>query len=301
MSSAAVVGIAAGCGDDAAAPGNVVLDDTQAQAAGNAVADQASNLVGAFTLDGLAQGPLSKAVAQAPVEPRLRRLMLAALLAGEECAAFSDTTDTDADGVPDDLIVTFASPACTTMADSGTAILSGSFRVTDRGTNPGFDVAYSNVRLRFDSATNDDYIDVRLNGTQGVSSATSSATLGENLSLAAGLRIGGEVASVTVQDNWSATFTAAQGALYDVRAPLPDGTLTVNGSTGWTNGTIGATLALSTVAPLVYDDACTSDPVFDSGELRALVVGNRGGAFVGVQFVGCGQDPIVVLVGRPGS
>jgi len=293
-------GLGAGCGDDGG-PSDVVLTPGQAQLVGGGVADQATNLVEAFTLDGLGESPIEKAVARAPVEPRLRRLLFVTLAAGEDCAVFSDTTDSDADGVPDDLVVTFSSPACTTFGDSGTAIASGSFRVTDPGLDPGFTIAYSNVRLRFESATSDDYLDFRLNGTQGVATTTTSADLHEFLDLTVAARAGTQVANVTLQDNWTASFTADTGGTYDVRAPLPDGSISITGSSAWSGSGINASLGVATLEPLTYQATCTNEPVFESGQLRALIIGNRGGAFVRVQFIGCGQEPIVTLVGQPSS
>ena len=78
--------------------------------------------------------------------------------------------------------MTFSSPACTTFGDSGTAVVSGSFRVTDPGTSPGFNIAYSNVRFRVDSTADNDYFELRVSGTQAVSATT----LGTGMRLASG-------------------------------------------------------------------------------------------------------------------
>lgn len=305
MGCVVVVGLAAGCGDDAG-PQDVVITNAQAQAAGSEVAGHAASLVSDFTLNGVSQFPAAKVAARAPLDPHLRRLLLAGLrshgtLAGAECAALSDTTDSDGDGVPNDLTISFASPACTTMTDSGTVVLSGSVHVSDPGANPGFDIIYSNIRLRFDDPATGDYVDARLNGTQGVGATTTSANLGENLSLSLGLRSSGQFANLSLQNNWTARFDAAQGLVYDPAQPLPDGAITLSGSSAWSVNTQSVAFGMSTSAPLVYDSACTLEPPFASGQLRALVVGNRGGAFVRVQFVGCGQQPVITLVGQPAS
>jgi hypothetical protein len=292
---------AAGCGDDSG-PQDVVLTQAQAQAAGQDIAAQVTALSADFTLTGVGEFP-AKAVGRVPLDPQVRRLLVAGLRTGltAECAALSDTTDSDADGVPNDLTISFSSPACTTMTDSATVILSGSVRVSDPGQDPGFDIAYSNVRLRVVAATSTDFAEARLNGTQGIGATTTSATLNENLTLAIVLRHGAQTANITMQDSWNATFQAAQGQTYDVNAPLPDGTLSLTGNTNWAFNARNFAFGLSTTSPLVYDAQCGLEPPFTAGELRALVVGNRGGAFVRVVFPGCGVQPIVTLVGQPAS
>lgn len=293
------------CGDDTTNPQDVVLSQQAAQEAGGLIADQAVDLIDAFTFDGSSDVPVGvEGVIQQSA--MLRRAMLAKpwlprWLAEDSCATFSDTTDTDQDGIPDDLIVSFDGPGCVVAVDESlTVALSGSFRVTDRGPDPGFDISYTAVRLRFDHA-NGDFADLRLDGTQGVGASASGADLAENLTSTLDLRENGVLHHGLVSQNWTAGFTATTPGTFDPGLPLPSGEFVLAGSTTWVADGRSLAFALSAPTPLVYTQGCTLQPPFESGTLRALVSGSRAGAFVRVQFTGCGQEPIITLVGQPTS
>jgi hypothetical protein len=291
-----------GCGDDQS-PTNTQITAPEAQAAGEVLAGQAAELVDHFTLTSLGDLPFQKAVEIVPASSPFRRSLawqrlLRYAIDADSCASFTDTTDTDGDGVPDDLIVRFDQPGCTESGDSVTAQLSGSFRITDPGTTPGFDIAYSNVRLHFQEV-NGNYLDLRLNGTQGVTATETVASLHENVSYVFGARQGAQTLDMQVSQNWNAGFEAAEGQSIVVDSPLPDGALTLSGSSVWGSGSHNFAFTMSTQSPLEHLASCTLTPTFESGELRALVTGNQGGAFIRVLFIGCGVDPIIALIGQP--
>lgn len=293
-----------GCGSDSTAPpADTLINDQQAQDAGSALADQLGDLTDAFTLQSSTDLPFRKAARVANSIPALRgNLFVAHLLrdalAGEGCATLSDTTDTDGDGVPDDLTVSFDSPACSTDSAGVTATFSGSFRITDPGTTAGFGVTYTNVAFRLE-ATNGDYFQVGMTGTQGVAATATTADLNENVTVTIITQGAGETATVAVAQNWQAGFDVATGQVFDANGVLPAGDLTVAGSTTWTAGPNAFTFGMTTPTPLAHDDGCTQEPTFNAGVVRAAVAGNRGGAFVRVEFIGCGQDPVVQLFGGP--
>jgi len=216
----------------------------------------------------------------------------------DSCVSLSDTTDSDVDGVPDDLVVRFDGTGCTESNERGTVQLSGSLRITDPGVDPGFSVAYSNVRLHATETTGD-FLDLLLNGTQTVTGSATSATLTENVSLGVTGREGLRTASAHLSKNWTASFDVAEGQSFVVNEPLPDGALTLNGGTTWQSGHENFAFTVTTHAPLQHQAACATPPTFTAGELHALVSGNAGGAFIRLLFTGCGVEPIVTLVGQP--
>lgn len=91
--------------------------------------------------------------------------------------------------------------------------------------------------------------------------------------------------------NWTVDFEAdANGAI--VRdAPLPSGTLSINGSSTFTkDGATSFDLQVSTgTTPLHYDATCTDRPRFSSGTLMATVTRQGTTTTVTIQFTGCGQ------------
>jgi len=303
---AAVLGavVWSGCGDNSTAPATTI-DDTQAHEIGGTIASQVGDLADGFTFTNPGDVPFQKALRVLQGSSPFRNPVLASHLvrshaAGEMCATFSDTTDTDADGVPDDLTVSFSAPSCSTMVDSTTVQWSGSFRVTDPGATAGFNIAYSNVRLRV-TALNGDYFDVAVNGTQNVAATATQATLNQNMTVALAAREGQETVSGSLSQNWTAQYAVAEGQTFTPHGELPSGALTVSGSSTWIGAQGNFAFALSTTSPLVHDAACVDEPEFASGVVRAALTGSGGVIFIRIDFIGCGQDPIVTLVGRPTS
>src|SRR5262249_5952499 len=155
----------------------------------------------------------------------------------------------------------------------------------------GFNVAFSNVRLRVTEITGD-FFDVTVNGTQNVAATTTSATLNENMTVALAARNGSESVSGTLSQNWTAQFTCAQGQTFTPHADLPSGSLSVNGSSTWTGAQSNLAFTLSTASALVHNAACLADPRFDSGVIHAALAGTSGTIFIRIDFIGCGQDPV---------
>src|SRR5262245_13258717 len=110
---AAVLGLVvwSGCGDDSTAPATTI-DETQAQEIGGTIASQVGDLADGFTFTNPGDVPFQKAQRLLQGSSQFRDPILDSWLVrshalDEMCATFSDTTDTDADGVPDDLTVSF--------------------------------------------------------------------------------------------------------------------------------------------------------------------------------------------------
>ena len=107
--------------------------------------------------------------------------------------------------------------------------------------------------------------------------------------------------SGSIAQNWNANFTCDTGSMFDLDGVLPDGSLSISGSSNWTGNGQAFAFTVQTTSPLVHDADCTLDPDIVAGQLRALAVGQQGGAFIQVQFRGCGLEPIVTLIGQPSS
>ena len=201
--------------------------------------------------------------------------------------------------MPDDFILTLLADSCTISIDSSTVQLSGSLRITDPGASAGFIISYTNLQIRA-SHPNGNLYQIGLNGSRIVT-ATTTASLHEDVLLTFTTRSGGIEHSGSISQNWLAIFTPATGATVDLDAPLPDGTLSLGGRGTWTEN--GQTVAFQVVTPtpLVRDADCASPRSIISGQLQTYAVGNQGAAYIYCQFIGCGVDPIITVSARPSS
>lgn len=90
--------------------------------------------------------------------------------------------------------------------------------------------------------------------------------------------------------NWAIVFTADVPGSIHRDAPLPSGTLTINGSSTVTfdNSTVFA-LDVTTPTTLHRDAGCTQRPQFDAGKVVAVVTRHGTTATVTIEFTACGQ------------
>jgi hypothetical protein len=95
--------------------------------------------------------------------------------------------------------------------------------------------------------------------------------------------------TTTHTKDWVAKFTASTPGTISLITPLPAGSFTVAGTGSWTTLSRTFTVAVSTVAPLVYDPTCTVAPRFTSGELALVVTRNTEVTNVSIVFTACGQ------------
>lgn len=90
--------------------------------------------------------------------------------------------------------------------------------------------------------------------------------------------------------NWNIVFTAASAGAIRPDAPLPSGTLTINGSSTLTlNDTTVFSLQVSTPVTLHRDATCDLRPQFDAGTVVAVVTKKGVTATITIQFTACGQ------------
>lgn len=278
----------AGCGDDSKGPQNVVINEAQAAQVGAALAEQVGLLSSAFDVNNFFQ-PI---VAAKPglFTGRFMRVNV------DSCGTVTgDLSDSDGDGVPANATITFDLAACTVPTDSGTVSLSGSIRLSDPGPGIGYNLAYTNLQVRFDQGN--DYGLIRLNGTQAASATHTTANLIENLTVVVQYSQAGVSGSGSITQGWDVGFaTAAGDSIFDFDGLLPSGSFTITGSTAWVFGSDSFSFSVGTVTPLFFDATCQAAQAFTSGQLRARVDGNQGGAYISILYSECGLDPEIRLV-----
>ena len=96
--------------------------------------------------------------------------------------------------------------------------------------------------------------------------------------------------SVTDLRNWAIVFTADVAGSIHRDAPLPSGTLTIDGSSTVTfNDSTVFDLMITTPTTLHRDASCTQRPQFDAGKVVAVVTRHGATATIAIEFTACGQ------------
>jgi hypothetical protein len=279
-----------GCGKDNG-PTLTELTDAQAAQVGAAIASQVELMANSFTVSDLSNptffAPGSPVMAAAPMR------------SAGPCPGVSDLTDTDGDGVPDDVTFTYSLPDCSFTDSSGVGTeVTGTIRIVDPSTTGiAYNGTFTSFAIKF-IGQNQDFFTTTLSGTRGLTATTASASLNENLTLDLLAHSGNQNVSGRLTNSWSANFNVTSGQLA-ADQDLPDGTLTIDGNTGWKINGESFAFTVNTSSPLIYSASCLSDQRFTGGQLRALIEGNDQGAFVQITFNGCGVEPTVVLVSGP--
>ncbi|MEO8200728.1 MAG: hypothetical protein ABI679_09430, partial [Gemmatimonadota bacterium] len=289
--SAALAFGLAGCSSD---NNDNELTDTQAQSAGGALAAQISSAPASFSASGLSNGDvgggffLARAMGVKGI-PAAPRVLLA------PCPAVDDATDTDGDGVPDNATITFVKADCSTASFE----VSGTIQIIDPSTTAvGYTGTFADFLAKL-IGTGGNFASIELDGSHSVLGTPASATLSENLVTTVNASDNGQTLTGVLTNNWSISFTPAQGQNLDMGVPLPDGDLSFNGSFHYNVNGEQFTFGIVTQTALAYDSSC--DPAqgwpFTTGEVRARVGGPNGRAYVKVTYNGCGVAPTVVFVG----
>ena len=96
--------------------------------------------------------------------------------------------------------------------------------------------------------------------------------------------------SVVDLRNWAIVFTADVPGSIHRDAPLPSGTLTINGSSAVTfNDSTVFSLDVTTSTTLHRDAGCAQRPQFDAGKVVAVVTRHGATATLTIEFTACGQ------------
>jgi hypothetical protein len=203
--------------------------------------------------------------------------------------------DSDGDGVPDSLQLTFDPANCTFSRQDGQAsmVLSGTITITDPPTfTSGLRVVYGTFTQK---VTVDTFFFVRtVNGPWKLAANSDGFTAADSTTAS-------RTSNDTTHKNsslakaWLVTFVADAPGTFSRMHHLPSGLFNIDGTTTRTRGTVTKTFSVTTVTPLHRDASCQSEDKIDSGELHVAHTTSSGTQTVDIKFTGCGQDPTVTL------
>lgn len=197
-------------------------------------------------------------------------------------------TNSDGDRVPDSIRIVFT--ACVIDFRRGADTVRGTIDLVDptpTGTDGSIKLAFTDLTRVF-VGRDDRRAAVTQNGTRLAIRDTTVLSQTETDFRTDYAFADGSAAS-HVRD-WTAAFTADIPGSIVRDAPLPSGTLIINGSSSLTrNGTVTFDLHVTTPAALHYDAACTDRPRFTAGTLVVEVTRQGATGTITVAFTGCGQ------------
>ena len=263
--------------DSTTPSGGTALSVTETNDIADAAADEVDQAVGSITSEGAAFSVASRQPATALFAPP-----------GGGCATVDNTTDTDADGAPDNATFTFALPACTfTGFRGGLLEITGTINISDPTPN-GADFNYlatlTDFRFNLITVAAGTFTATR-NGTRALSGNAAGVSLSNNIIL---VRSVPNRSDATISHNLLLGFTPAAGEILALGQPLPNGTFTQSGTFTWSRGDVTRTFTVTTVDPLVWDATCTTDRKIVAGEIHATLAD---GGYIKLVWSGCGEEP----------
>jgi hypothetical protein len=277
-----ILGIGA-CGDSSNPSGGIVLSVTETTDIADATADEVDQAVGSITSEGAAFSVASRQSATAFFAPP----------AGS-CATVDNTTDTDADGTPDDATFTFALPACSfTGFRGGTLEVTGTINISDptpSGADFNYRATLTDFQFTLTSPITARTFTATRNGTRDLSGNAAGVSLSNNITL---VRSAPNRTDATISHDLLLSFTPAAGEVLALGQPLPNGTFTKSGTFTWSRGSISRTFTVTTVVPLVWDASCTTDRKIASGEIHMTLAD---GGYIKTVWTGCGLEPTRTFV-----
>lgn len=208
------------------------------------------------------------------------------------CPTASNTTDSDADGIPDDATLTFQNPPCTASGfHGGNLAVTGTVRVQDPSgaNNTAFNLTLTNLAWAFTDSVGGTFYTSLRNGTRSRIGSTSAARVINDLAIQ---RQRPPIATATLTIQTTDSFIAATPGTLQVGLPLPSGFATITGTITWHRSTENWSLAVATTSPLQYDATCLTTPQrIVAGQITLTgTVANVPGVLT-VTWSGCGTDP----------
>jgi hypothetical protein len=286
VGSLLVLGLTA-CSNATSPLGGTLLSVAQTADIGSAAADEVDQAVGSLTSDGAAFGIFAGQSAAG-------LHVAASMPPGAGCATVDNTTDTDADGAPDNATFTFALPACSfTGFRGGTLEVTGTVAVSDPTANVAdfnYLATLTDFQFKLTNPSATLTFTAKRNGTRSLSGNATGVTLTNNITL---VRSVPGRADATIFHDLTLNFTPAQGASLVLGQPLPNGTFTKSGTLTWTRGILILAFTVTTVTPLVWDASCTTDRKIASGEIHWTL---PDGGYIKTVWTGCGIDPTRTFV-----
>ena len=270
--------LVAACNHDSTAPNTPALSLDEARSLGEAMtADAQGELEGITLSDGGGMFlPSMAATAFDGVDPTTCVPTLSP----------SPVVNSDGDRVPDSVEITF--PGCAFAEGAEADTIRGAIDIID----PTPTVTDHAVKTVFKDFTRIEVEDGRkrsivLNGTRQSSRDANVISQSEtNFQTTYTFRDGGTASHTRT---WAVTFTADVPGSIQPDAPLPSGTLSINGTSTWTRNANTYSLTVSTDPVLHYNASCAVRPKFDSGTVHAMVVRAGNTSNVTIQFTACGQ------------
>jgi hypothetical protein len=276
-----ILGLAA-CGDGTSPGTGTLLSISETSDIAEATADEVDQAVGSLTNEGAAFGVVAGQSAAG-------RSSAAAMAPGQGCATVDNTTDTDADGAPDNATWTFALPACSfTGFRGGTLEITGTIAVSDPTVNTAdfnYATTLTDFQFKHISPNATRSFTATRNGTRTLTGDASEVSLTNNVTV---VRSVPNRLDATVVHDLTLSFTAAAGQSLVMGEALPDGTFTKSGTLTWSRGQLSRAFTVSTVTPLVWDSSCTTDRKITSGEIHWTL---PDGGYIKTVWTGCGIDP----------
>ena len=195
------------------------------------------------------------------------------------CPMPSSLTDSDHDGVPDNTTWTFTAFNCTqTDIEGNRSIVTGSVTVSDPGLTAGYNLSLDHLTgAYYQSGAATPLLELVMNGDWALRGTSAALTLDQNYNFA--LTVQNE--QVTLTNDLNVSFTAANGTAISWGVPLPAGTIDINGAWRVSSSRETHALDLTTVTPLVYDDAC-------GGIVSGVLDAQGTGGSVRVTWTACG-------------
>jgi hypothetical protein len=293
--SAVLAAFVIGCGSDGGvAPGGNGAPITQAEAA--AITEEMRGELTAITEGASVSGLLVPGFFLAPDAERILGGPVILMPRGTDCPTPSENppTDTDGDGVPDNLTLTFDPALCTftNLRGNVTHVLSGAVTISDPSAEDrGVRLEWSDLEART-TIDGTIFFARRIDGVwQQIKSATGFSLTDQTTVT----HESSERPPAQLVKDWQVDFVADEGATFSHHWRLPSGTLTVNGSTERTRGTTTRSFSVETVVPLHFDAGCPERPRIDAGELNIVHTRPEGTTTINIVFPGCGEDPIITL------
>lgn len=285
-----VAGLAA-CGSDSTGP-EAQLTEEEVASIGSAVAQEMMLGADLMTVGGInSQGITVARIENQPGVFLSRVAPMSAL--GIGCPEYSEDppTDTDADGVPDDLTLTFALPACRIGdVDEAGIEITGSIGVQDPTPNEAgldFQATATGFKFALYDSTHTQLFARTHTGSWSGAETENGFTAQHSLSSV--VEVQGRP-NVYIANSWSGTFVPAAGHSVDMAEPLPPGELTVAGQLTMDNGTNHYAITLVTAQPLQVDRVCANDGgLFKGGEVHATFTGSGPRGYVRIVWTGCGE------------
>ena len=280
--AAAALGAVAACTTDSTAPAssgsnNSALSAPEASLLGEAVAADAQSVLDGATLSG---GLFLPGLA-APIAPFASGTAFCM-----PTRSPSPPANSDADPVPDSVRIAFSACAFASATEADTVrgaidIVDPTPTTTDRSVKTVF-TDFSWVHVRDGRRRS-----LELNGTREAIRDASVISLIEKDFRSTYTFPDGSTSSH--DRTWNSTFTAATPGSIQPDAPLPSGTLSIDGTSTWTRGTNSYSLTVSTDPVLHYNASCTVRPKFDAGTIKTTVTRNGTTSTVTIAFTACGQ------------